>query len=59
MSAIQEERVDLRAATLCASETGHIYIVGRTLEPPAATLAALDDQGNPISTGDTCATFQV
>ena len=29
MSGIQEERVELRGATMCAAETGHVYIVGR------------------------------
>ena len=29
MSGIQEETVELRGATMCAAESGHVYIVGR------------------------------
>jgi len=59
MSGIQEERVELRGATMCAAETGHVYIVGRVLEPSSPSLSPLDDQGNPLSTADTCSTFQL
>ena len=29
MSSIREDHMDLRAATLCAAETGHVYVIGR------------------------------
>jgi len=59
MSAIRDEQVDLKAATLCSSETGHIYVVARVLDIPTPPLPPLDDHGNPIGPLDTCDTFQL
>jgi len=59
MSNIREEIVDLKSATICAAETGHIYVVGKIIKDISQALPPLDDLGNPIPPNETCETFKL
>ena len=54
MSRIKEARVDLSHVSICASETGHVYVVAAERKVDTGS-----EHGDHVSDADTCDTFQV
>jgi len=59
MSSIRDEIADLSSASVCPSETGHVYVVATQIETQQGQMPPLDDQGNPVRPEDTCSSFKL
>jgi len=57
MSDISEDNVNLKNASICASEFGYVYIVANALNPSEST-AATDNNTNTAVQGETCSSFR-
>jgi len=64
VSNIRDASVDLKSASVCATETGHVYIVGRRVEVSTqgggeeGLQPLIDEAGNTISSQEACDTFK-